>query len=437
MRGKRELKAMWTDPRMKELIESLWREYYGLYNEKYNRDPEKWLLNKIDKDIDYGQALGQDHLIEGNRSAAWGQGHVTKSFMEIVLGAYNLVPVGQDAEEWIPTDLLLTLGNGPDADNRSNVFEIYKNGFVKFLQSIKIGKHHDLEELETPENGTLQWTPEDGLEIWVDDHWEPVGGNDEMVCLMTPEFNKASPSGFLHSEFFTAITYPGGKTLIKPNISQIINVTNTYPETIIVQSGGTEYPLSQTANATTVRVFLNGIRQHPDDYSVIENTVVFDEPTYPGDKIRVFYEVWNADVSTSETPVGEIDGVNKEFTLEDTPDLTSLEVYLNGVLQNSDQITVAGKVITFTIAPYVGDIILIDYKTAAASGKAYNISPDGIINGANTDFTLPSEPAADTLKVYLNGVRQAPGIQYTLAGAIISFAVAPYTGDRIIIDYEH
>jgi len=224
--------------------------------------------------------------------------------------------------------------------------------------------------------------------------------------------------------------------LITPKTSGTTTITNVYPETIIVHEGGTEYPLSQTANATTVRVFLNGIRQHPDDYNVIENTVVFDEPTFTGDKIRVFYEVWNADVSTSETPVGEIDGANKEFTLEHVPDLSSLEVYLNGVLQNSDQITVSGKVITFIVAPYVNDTILIDYKTASASGRAYNISPAGDFDGLNTEFTLPSDPTSGTLKVYLNGVRQAPGVQYTLAGAVISFTVAPYAGDWILCDFE-
>ena len=50
MRSKRALKAMFTDPRMKELIDSLWREYPGLYNEKYDRDPQQWLSNQFSED---------------------------------------------------------------------------------------------------------------------------------------------------------------------------------------------------------------------------------------------------------------------------------------------------------------------------------------------------------------------------------------------------
>jgi len=89
MKGRRQLKAMFRDPNMKELIESLWREYPGLYNEKYNRDPEKWLLNLFGEEAESGQALGQDHSINGNQSIAIGIGAITKAFRELVLGSYS------------------------------------------------------------------------------------------------------------------------------------------------------------------------------------------------------------------------------------------------------------------------------------------------------------------------------------------------------------
>jgi uncharacterized protein (TIGR02145 family) len=189
--GPNQLARMFEgNPNMQKVIWSLWREYYGLYLEKYKKKPEyddegnlvdPWLLNKISDDISYALALGQDNDMNGNRSFALGQGLVTKSFMEIVLGAYNLIPEGQNAEEWIPTDLLLTLGNGPDKDHRSNVFEIFKNGFFKFLSSIKIGAAPELAEGETRENGTLQWTPENGLEEWDTDHWKSVVSNTTII----------------------------------------------------------------------------------------------------------------------------------------------------------------------------------------------------------------------------------------------------------------
>ena len=41
MKGIKQLKSGFTDPKMKELIDTLWREYYGLYVEKYDRSEER------------------------------------------------------------------------------------------------------------------------------------------------------------------------------------------------------------------------------------------------------------------------------------------------------------------------------------------------------------------------------------------------------------
>ena len=169
MKGLRQLKSGFADPRMKELIDTLWREYYGLYVEKYNRDPEKWLLNAFSPEIDFGQAIGQDHLLEGNRSVAIGQGAVTKAFMELVLGTYNLIPEGQNPEEWNPLDLLFTIANGLDKDNRSNALEVFKSGLVKIYNGLLIGKYEH--GVVVPINGMLQYTAEDGLQQWKDGVW--------------------------------------------------------------------------------------------------------------------------------------------------------------------------------------------------------------------------------------------------------------------------
>jgi hypothetical protein len=57
-------------------------------------------------------------------------------------------------------------------------------------------------------------------------------------------------------------------------------------------------------------------------------------------------------VPVSEVPAGTQDGVNKVFTLSHTPNpAASLNVYLNGVWQDTDWITVSGATVTFTMAP--------------------------------------------------------------------------------------
>ncbi|MDP3642030.1 MAG: hypothetical protein Q8S54_02440 [Bacteroidota bacterium] len=172
MRGLRQLKAMWRDPNMKELIDSLWREYPGLYNEKYDRNLEKWLLNIFGEDIEFAQAIGQDNFLEGNRSVAVGQGLNTKSFFELVLGSYAKIAKNQDAELWILTDRLLALGNGTDADTRSNALEVFKSGLLKLFNALVVGKYEH--ENEVPEDGTLQFTVEKWLELYANGKWNSV-----------------------------------------------------------------------------------------------------------------------------------------------------------------------------------------------------------------------------------------------------------------------
>lgn len=148
------LRKRTTDNMFATLIDSLWRDPLQLYREKATvklefdefGDPiDPYQKSTIIPEIKFGQALGQDNLIEGNRSAAFGQGLQTKSFLELVLGAHNIIPTDQNATEWIPTDVLLTLGNGPDPENRSNVFVIFKNGLIRFqvIPEVWIVDHYE------------------------------------------------------------------------------------------------------------------------------------------------------------------------------------------------------------------------------------------------------------------------------------------------------
>lgn len=140
-RTKTETLKLAKDLNTREIVHALWREYLGLYNEKYSKDPEKWLRNEISAAVEFGQALGQDHLIEGNRSSAIGQGGVTRSFMELLMGAYPTIAADQNPTEWVATDRLAALGNGQHDANRSLAFEIMKSGFWKFFNGIQLGDY--------------------------------------------------------------------------------------------------------------------------------------------------------------------------------------------------------------------------------------------------------------------------------------------------------
>ena len=65
------------------------------------------------------------------------------------------------------------------------------------------------------------------------------------------------------------------------------------------------------------------------------------------------------------TPTGTIDGVNKDFTLRVTPSpAISLKVYRGGQKQQlTTDYTLSGLVVSFVIAPRVGEIIEVEHRT--------------------------------------------------------------------------
>lgn len=217
----------------------------------------------------------------------------------------------------------------------------------------------------------------------------------------------------------------------------IINIINEGGETPGGSNGvNTEFTLNNKPNEYTLRVYLNGVRQHPNSYSVVDKTVIFNDPPWAGDMVQVFYEIYKPSENIGgEVPTGTIDGSNTNFTLTETPDPASINVYLNGILQSSSAYVINGNVVTLNEAPYTGDYIIIDYKTdSAPANTGFNQSPTGLVNGTNTVFTLPVSPTK--VMVYLNGVRQLENTHFTHSGDTITFSEAPYSGDWIIVDYE-
>lgn len=65
-----------------------------------------------------------------------------------------------------------------------------------------------------------------------------------------------------------------------------------------------------------------------------------------------------------------------------------------------------------------------------------NETPSGDLDGSDTTYTLANSPATGTLKLYLNGQRLTYTTDYTLATNVITFVVAPVSGDILRADYE-
>jgi hypothetical protein len=148
----------------------------------------------------------------------------------------------------------------------------------------------------------------------------------------------------------------------------------------------------------------------------------------------------------SETPGGTINGANGSFTLANTPSpAASLTLFLNGLLlQQGRDYTLAANAITFATAtvPQTGDILVASYRLAVSLpgvGFVDQVTPTGAINGVNATFTLSQSPSPSaSLTVFLNGLLQTAGVDYTAAGTAITFATAslPQAGDILVCSYR-
>lgn len=71
-----------------------------------------------------------------------------------------------------------------------------------------------------------------------------------------------------------------------------------------------------------------------------------------------------------------------------------------------------------------------------SGGSIFGEIPSGTMNGTNKVFTLSQSPnPPNSLLLFLNGIEQHPGVDYTLSGATITYAVAPLATDWQLANY--
>lgn len=202
------------------------------------------------------------------------------------------------------------------------------------------------------------------------------------------------------------------------------------------------FALSDTPHASGyLLVFLNG--QHMAagvDFNLSGNNLVFVSPidaAFSGLPFVAFYVVTPDDITfvSDETPGGTINGSNDTFTLAGTPTSGSLMLFMNGqFLTQGVDYTVSGSTITFAsppVAGLAGKPFKAYYRTADGSNINFadNETPSGSINGSNTNFTLAHNPSPDaSVILFLNGQQLTQGVDFTVSGTTITFAIAPDAG---------
>lgn len=151
----------------------------------------------------------------------------------------------------------------------------------------------------------------------------------------------------------------------------------------------------------------------------------------------------------NETPGGTINGSNTAFTTASTYATGSLQVYLNGQRlfsgSGNDYVEVSGG-FTMQYAPATGDVLLVGYNVTnthfiqGSNSQIVNETPTGTVNGTTTLFTtLQTKYVANTLEVFLNGLQQIRGTDYTETSpgsGTFTFTTAPITGDAVRVNYQ-
>jgi hypothetical protein len=89
-----------------------------------------------------------------------------------------------------------------------------------------------------------------------------------------------------------------------------------------------------------------------------------------------------------------------------------------------------------------GSCVMVDGTTGpcGTSGPAFVDSeiPGGAVNGTNRVFTLQNSPDGNSLMLFRNGIYMLAGLDYTLTGSTIQFAVVavPQSGDILVASYR-
>lgn len=209
------------------------------------------------------------------------------------------------------------------------------------------------------------------------------------------------------------------------------DVFTTYTDTFTGNGSQTQFSLSVTPeNENQTMVFLNGIYQNKDTYSVSNNLINFTDTATSNDTIEVFTfaRVTNVNTSMYITRIYQGDGTTNTFTISSGHTSNTILVFNNGVAQFPvDDYTVNGTTVTYILTPQSDETIQIrelPVNTMVATTQQA-LMRRYTANGAQTQFTVTTGHTANSLLVFENGICQVPVNDYTVSGTTLTFVTAP------------
>jgi len=143
----------------------------------------------------------------------------------------------------------------------------------------------------------------------------------------------------------------------------------------------------------------------------------------------------DVDITTAAPTAGQVlkwNATNNEFEPADDVDTT--------LTLSAESIGALGDVDITTATPADGEVLKWDAANSefvpgvAAAALSYS-SSTYTGNGTLAAYAIPTGHTVDDVLVYLNGVAQVPTTDYTIATTILTFGVAPLTGQSIVFRF--
>ena len=182
-------------------------------------------------------------------------------------------------------------------------------------------------------------------------------------------------------------------------------------------------------------VFVDAVFQGPDAYSINGTNLEFTSAPDNGANVEVYiYGSGSAGqvVITSDRFAGT--GSCTAFTLSQTGSAIKTLVFLDGVAQRPlVDYQVSGTGLSFNVAP--ASATVIEARTFSNfNATDINVAPVSLTSdrftgtGSCTAFTLSQTGTTDSTFVFLNGVSQKPGVDYSVANTQLTLTSAPANG---------
>ena len=181
-------------------------------------------------------------------------------------------------------------------------------------------------------------------------------------------------------------------------------------------------------------VFIDGVFQAHDTYTVSGTTVTFSTAPANGRVITIYSALNN--VQGSNMVLASMTGDNSDTTLALGVTPTSenaVQVYIDGTYQNKDTYSISGQTLTFSTAPPTGTAVeAITHTITDISAAASNILVDEFTgDGSDTTFSLSAAPTNENnTQVFVGGVYQEKAT-YSISNAVLTFTAAPANGVSI------